>query len=306
MTGLLSLFALGLVVAWLLVVWQTVRTLRRPPRRGYAAAVARGLPGDPGELDRPAAYIEFTLERAMAPVWAIEGDDPAGPLIVATHGWGRSRLDALVRFDAVRHACSRFLAWDLPGHGDAPGVTQLGATEHRALLELVDRAFRDGMRPVVLWGWSMGAGVSIRAAGDLGRDGRLAGVIAESPYRIPRTPAANVLHLNGLPHRPTLGPALWIIGLMRGDPGWRGFDRAEAARHIRAPLLVLHGSEDSVSPPADGRAIAAAAPQGRYEEIEGGTHNGLWLDETSLLACRRSVVAFLGSLHHSGEDPRDA
>ena len=49
--------------------------------------------------------------------------------------------------------------------------------------------------------------------------------------------------------------------------------RADAAA-IAAPALVLSGGEDSVTPPAGSRALAAAMRNARYHEIPGAGHLG--------------------------------
>lgn len=41
---------------------------------------------------------------------------------------------------------------------------------------------------------------------------------------------------------------------------------------VRAPVLVVSGSDDPVTPPAAGKEIAAAVKGARYEEIAGGRH----------------------------------
>jgi pimeloyl-ACP methyl ester carboxylesterase len=41
---------------------------------------------------------------------------------------------------------------------------------------------------------------------------------------------------------------------------------------IRVPALVLVGSQDAVTPPAEAEAMAAAIPGGRLEVIEGAGH----------------------------------
>ena len=42
---------------------------------------------------------------------------------------------------------------------------------------------------------------------------------------------------------------------------------------IGTRAFVLHGSEDVVVPPENGRMLAARLPNARYEEVEGGGHN---------------------------------
>lgn len=304
MDGLLALLALGLLIAWASGVAIILRTLRRPPRRTYASAVAGARPGEPSELDPPLAFDSWTLASAgeSLAVWDVVGGDDAGPMVVMVHGWGDSRIGGLVRLPAIARNASRVLLLDLPGHGESPGRTRLGTSEARHLLDLIGRiaaADSHQPRPIVLYGWSLGAGISIvAAAASAGQDdpnsARIAGVIAEAPYRLPHTPARNVMHVRRLPHRLTLRPAFWLLGTILGvGPAWRGFDRAAHAANLRCPLLVLHGEHDEICPLRDGRDIAAAAPGGRLEVISQGLHNTLWTDEATRPACEAAVAAFL-------------
>lgn len=301
--GLLPLLALGLAASVWISTWLVVRRLRRPPRRTQAWALANGRASDPSELDSPLAFESWDLrvERGPfagldLPVWDIAGRDADGPTLVMTPGWGDSRLGMLVRAERLADRCSRMLLWDPPGEGEAPGRCRLGLDEHGPLGELLDRACADGER-VVLFGASMAAGTAIVLAAERSDDARIAGVIAESPYRTPTTPAKNVLRLAGMPWRVQTPLAYWWLGLRLGaGPLWRGFDRAAHASRVRVPMLVLHGSRDGISPLDDGEAIAKAAPRGRMEIIEGAGHNDLWTEEAFAAASAKAVGAFLRSL----------
>lgn len=277
MTGFLALLATGAALYWSVVVLYIARSLRSPPRCTYASAIARGLPGDPSELPRPldAHNWSFTWRNLSLPVWDIALDD-RGPVIILTHGWANSRVGALPRIPPLAGAgAGRLIAWDMPGHGEAPGRATLGLREPGALEALVAEVRAQGeRRPIVLYGWSLGAGVSIAAAA-AGADTAL--VVAESPYRLPVTPAAAVMRERGVPPLGRLRPALALVALGAGaDPLWRGFDRARLAARLPCPLLVIHGSRDTISPVSDGEAIARAAPRGRIVIIECAGHNDLW------------------------------
>lgn len=293
--GLLILLAEGLALCVIAGIGYTVWLLTHPTRRTYASALARGRPGTPAELDGRPAFEEWTFKsRGLElPVWDIRGLLPAGegPTAVMTHGWGDSRIGALLRVPALLPCCSRLVLWDLPGHGESPGRCTLGTREVEDLLALIDRV-GDTAGPVVLFGWSLGAGISIAAAAG-GLTG-VSGVIAEAVYRLPSTPARNVLRVRRLPYRWNLGPALMCIGLDAGaGPKWRGFDRAVHASGLRCPLLVIHGALDEVCPVEDGRAIAAAAPRGRILEFPDAGHFGLWSDERFAKVCAAEVAEFL-------------
>ncbi|MEO1585232.1 MAG: alpha/beta fold hydrolase [Planctomycetota bacterium] len=294
MIGVLQLFGVGLLVAWLGVVLYTAWSLGRVPRYTYGSAVARGRPGDPGELDRPTSYESFVVDGCAC--WSIEGDDPSGVVVVMVHGWSRSRIAALVRFEALRGVVSRVVAIDLPGHGESEGRCELGAGEWRVVRRVIEVVVADAGSPVLLHGWSMGAGVALEAAGRVDA-GMVLGVVAEAPYAMPMTPARNVMQGMGVPWRLTLRPALFLCGLTRAKgPFWRGFDRRVLAERVDVPLLVVHGDADEICPVSDGRAIAAAAPRGELVEIEGGTHDGLWIDEESRERMASALRGFLRTI----------
>lgn len=296
MTGFIALLAIGLAILWLLGVITTAWRLTHPNRRTYAFMLRRGLPGDPGELPgEPRAFTNWTLTSRgrELPVWDIKGDDPAGPPVILTHGWGNSRYDALLRLAPFLPRVSRVIMWDQPGHGDAPGTCDLGVGEAQDLAALIERIDADR---VVLFGWSLGAGVSIAAAAS--KPERIVAVLAQAPYRLAYTPAKGVLSEAALPWRATLWPAMMLIGLVRRRKltwagQWPCFDRAAYAAKLNAPLLVIHGEQDRVCPLEDGRSIAESAPDGRLVVLPGAAHNGLWANPETKAALEREIGAFL-------------
>lgn len=309
--GLCVLLLIGLAICLVATVWFSAHTLTHPPRRGYAYAVARSLPGDPSELEEPAPFDSWTLQsRGLAlPVWDVAGSDSVGPTVIVTHGWGESRVVALSRLPALRRCSRRILLWDLPGHGDSPGICSLGTREVDDLRALIDRVALDNA-PILLYGSSLGGGVSIVAAPG---DSRIAGVIAEAPYRVPIVPARNVLRGAALPYRANLPIAMALLGTRFGyGPRWAldaaagGFDRALHAARLAVPLLVLHGERDSICPVEDGRAIAAAAPQGRLVEIAGAEHTNLWTQQPFAETCADAVRRFVAALRPVTSDASTA
>ncbi|HYE61902.1 MAG TPA: alpha/beta fold hydrolase [Phycisphaerales bacterium] len=299
---LLCLFLLlGLVLAFVAVTAYTAWVLTHPYRRTYASALARGRPGDPSELNGPEGLgwqfssWELAWNGRTLPVWDVVGMNPSGPVVVLSHGWGDSRIGALSRLSGVAAFASRAVLWDLPGHGEAQGSCSLGTLEVDALTALIERIGS----PVVLYGWSLGAGVSIAAAARPANPSTPAvlGVIAEAPYCRPETPARNVLRSWGLPRGWTLASALALLGVRFGvGPRWRAFDRATLAAQLTVPVLVLHGEADDVCPLEDGRRIATGAKRGRLVAIPGAGHHGLWTDDRTAVLCRQAVGEFVAGL----------
>jgi len=300
--GLSLLLLTGLGLLWLAAIAWTVWMLTHPPRRTYAAAVSRGRPGDPTELTTGPRKFETWMLRTGGlelPVWDIPGDDPSGPVVILTHGWADSRIGGLVRVGALAPDASRTLIWDMPGHGEAPGICQLGTVEVDHLLALIEH-----VRPtdLVLMGWSLGAGVSIAAARELRESHIQVSVIAEAPYRLAPTPAANVLRARGLPVLSVIAPSFGLLRVILGSRlAASRFDRAGLARDLSARTLVLHGAEDIVCPEQDGRDIAAASG-GRFVSIPDAGHNDLWTQPESLAKCTQVVHEFIRARETSRQE----
>ena len=65
-----------------------------------------------------------------------------------------------------------------------------------------------------------------------------------------------------------LASRFFLPGFLVRDP----FDTLAALARFRGPLLVLHGRDDTIIPPAHGRALAAAVPGAVFHELPCG-HN---------------------------------
>ena len=293
--GLIQILAIGFVVSTIALIVYTAYLLTHPPRRTYAWSVSRGQPGDPGELDEPLVYEarELNTKHGHIPIWDMQGRDPSGPVVLMTHGWGSSKQGALKRLQSLADDASRIIAWDLPGHGDAPGHARMGADEHQIARTLLEE-LRLGNQPIILFGWSMGAGISLAICATSQDQYPIRGVICEALYARPITPARSVLALRGMPHRLNLAPAMALIGIRLGvGARWRGFDRVRTAPRVRVPLLLIHGDQDPISPIEDSVAVQQAAPDAQLCRIKGAGHNNLWSDEVYAQQGRAAVSAFM-------------
>jgi len=290
MGGLAELLGIGLALAIAIATWMVVWRLRHPPRRTYAWAIAKGVPGDPSELDAPRMFVATELAVGggiRCAAWDIRGDRPDGPAIICTPGWGDSKIGVLPRIDALCAHASRVIAWDPPGSGETPGTCPMGTREPAMVLEIARWLRREErVTRTIAHGWSLGGGVAVVAAGmDAPRGENLIdGVISESPYRFPWTPAFRVMRAAALPWRINGPIAMGALGVRLGvGPRWSGhggFDRAEWAKLVRVPMVVIHGTADDICPIDDGRAIAdSARAHARFVVIDGGGHNDLWADD---------------------------
>jgi hypothetical protein len=105
---------------------------------------------------------------------------------------------------------------------------------------------------LVAFGESLGTGVAVRLASEQ----PLAGLILDAPY----TSTADVASL-----------AYWYVPVR-----WLMLDQfrsIDVISEVKAPILILHGTNDQVIPFAFGERLYAAAPEPkRFVRIEGGSH----------------------------------
>jgi len=106
---------------------------------------------------------------------------------------------------------------------------------------------------IILHGESLGTSV----ATELAARRLCAGLVLEAPFPSARAVAARVL--------PVLGPILvW------------GFDTGKKIRALRAPLLIIHGTDDEVIDFALGQEVFAAASQPKeFWAVSGAHHNDI-------------------------------
>ena len=78
---------------------------------------------------------------------------------------------------------------------------------------------------------------------------------------------------------------------------------AERAGRVKVPAVVFHGTEDAMVPVGQGRALAAALPQGRFVELPGRGHNDV--PGARLRAALRSFFPEFSPAGESYSEPAD-
>ena len=233
----------------------------------------------------PAAHPTPPSARSIVlPWWFVEGRGFGTMLVI--HGWGRSRWDSLRRLPwLLEHAASIVLP-DLRGHGEAPGTTSIGHSDHLDLDQVIagagsDPASHATTGGLTIVGHSMGAMVAARLAALLAARGTSARrVVLMAPYDSLVVPMANRLRVRGLPAGPFAATAAWWLA--RGEePLHRTLAR------VQCPVLALGGGLDAVTTPDD--VHRAATPHETLIE-PGIDHANVGVEGT---ASREALHAFL-------------
>lgn len=180
---------------------------------------------------------------------------PDGRVALFLHGNAGTIGHRAGRIAPFRAAGWGVLLLDWRGYGGNPGdPSEEGlARDARAAYDLL-RARGVAAERIVIWGESLGTALAVRLGGEVAS----AAVVLEAPFT----------SMIDMAHRQY--PFVPAERLLKDR-----FESLARMPRVTAPVLVLHGSDDRLIPPDMGRALAAAAPDGRFVLVEGAGHNDL-------------------------------
>ncbi|MEW2167734.1 hypothetical protein AB0912_32770 [Streptomyces sp. NPDC007084] len=214
--------------------------------------------GDPGSaLGLEHADVDVPGELGALPAWFV----PAvrDTWVITVHGLGATREHPLnvMRFLHQRQLPVLDLAYrgDLGAPRSPDGLNHLGETEWRDLDAAIRYAVRYGARRVILYGWSTGATMALRAAAHSALRERISGLILDSPVL---DWEATLRALAGARHMPGFLLPL-AVRAAQGRTGVRGDRIASAAEpgRLSVPTLLVHGPDDAIAPWGASRRLAA-------------------------------------------------
>jgi uncharacterized protein len=243
----------GLVVAVVLAVltgllWGLQRRLVYFPDDGPVPAAAAVLPGGRD-------VVLQTSDGLRLGAWFLPGRDAEAPAVLVANGNGGHRGLRAPLAAALAGRGLAVLLFDYRGYGGNPGSPSeegLARDVRAARAHLLEEA---GVPPdrLLYFGESLGAAVVT----ELATEHPPAGLVLRSPF----VDLAAV----GAEHYPFLP----VRALLRDR-----YPVAERVAAIRVPTTVVLGGADSIVPPAQSRAVAAAAAGlHRLVEVPGADHN---------------------------------
>jgi len=272
MLGWVCVGAFALYALLVATLYLTQRSLMYFPETVATTPAQAGLP-EAGEVKLTAA------DGVPISAWTVAPQDDK-PVIVYFHGNGGALRLSVPRFRKLVGSGIGLVALEYRGYGG-----NAGSPTERGLLADADAAYAFAAahypaKQIVLWGQSLGSGVAVAIAAKR-TVGRL---ILEAPFT--SAVALAELHYRYLPTR------LLMKDQFRSD---------RRIRKVTAPLLILHGVRDQVTPYAMGEELFALANEPKHivRFLDGGHDD---LDDNGALY---AVAQFLaGDLDHSPEQPR--
>ncbi|MEU9120797.1 hypothetical protein AB0C96_13220 [Streptomyces sp. NPDC048506] len=214
-----------------------------------------GNPRDALGLD--CADVDVPGELGPLPAWFVPG--VRDTWVITVHGLGTTREHPMVVMPFLhRHRLPVLdLAYrnDLGAPRTADGINHLGDTEWRDLDAAIRYAVHYGARDVVLYGWSVGATMALRAAARSALRDRISGLILDSPVLDRHATVRALAAARGVP-RSLLPLVVRAAEGTTGMPVHRPADAADPAA-LAVPTLLFHGPDDLIAPWTASRSFAA-------------------------------------------------
>lgn len=242
----------------------------------------------PWDLGLDFVNVTVPTERGDAPAWLIPAAEPNGRWVIQVHGRGVRRHETLRGVPVFHAAGYTSLLISYRNDGEAPasadGRFGLGDTEWRDVEAAIDYALRHGATGIVLMGWSMGGAISLQAATRAAHDGRLLGIVLDSPVidwadvvayqafllRLPALVVRGALVVMGRPW----GRAVTGLHLPIDFPR---LDFVSRADDLSLPILILHSDDDGYVPSTPSRRLAELRPDiVTLEPFAVARHTKLW------------------------------
>jgi uncharacterized protein len=164
---------------------------------------------------------------------------------------------------------------------------------------VLDRLADDGVREVVLVGWSMGGNICASYLRQRRRDParfahhpRPVGLVLDAAALDWRQVLEHVASGRRIPRQ--LAALVMAYGQHAAGIDWRDLDHLADAGHLQLPVLAFHGGDDVVVPVEVSRTLADELPHVTLELVDGGGHcRSVNADPGRYLATFRRFLATL-------------
>lgn len=217
-------------------------------------------PDDPGRYGLSYRAIDLRSPRLDKPLkgWLFENPRSDGRAVLFLHGWRSHKEHMLKEYLSWLARHYTVLAFDHPNHGKSPaGTTTLGDLERDDALAALRVLRQRGYQRLGVVGVSMGGATAIGLAA---RDQDLRAIVSEGAFATPAEASLGYFVSKGFVFPEFL--ALTTAGMLSARTG-RDLFAASAERQIAQvaprPVLLIHGTRDSVIRPANAHRLHALA-----------------------------------------------
>ena len=260
------------------------------PRKGQIARETGWFWAAPWEAGLEVEHITVAGPLGSLPAWRVNAPKKSTNWTIHVHGRTTERGETLRGVKAAHDAGWNALAVSYRNDPGAPKSHDrrygLGSTEWHDVLAAIEYAKSNGATKIVLFGWSTGAVISLRAA--LAARESLATLVDGFVFDSPVISWPSIIeHHAALAHLPRwmgdavsalLGSRLApkVVGVER-PINWRLIDGGNLVGQLDRPVLLMHSADDDYVPVEPSRQLAADLPDlVEYHEFHGAGHVRLW------------------------------
>ncbi|MFX1820964.1 prolyl oligopeptidase family serine peptidase [Pseudarthrobacter sp. CC4] len=255
--------------------------------------------------------VEIQVDGGMAPAWKFApAPASAGPMsstwAIHAHGMGGKRAGALRGVPVASRLGITSLVVSFRNDGEAPPSNDsrysLGQNEWLDVEAAIKYAVDHGADRLVLFGWSLGGSMALRAANLSAHSDRIIGLVLVAPVLDWAETLTTNGSASGLPEAIAraglriLGwnAGRWVTGLNQAID-LSALDWVTRAGDLKTPTLILHGIDDKSTPVAVSERFAELRPDlVQLVRFDVPGHSLEWNADTE--KWESSVTRFLKSL----------
>lgn len=243
----------------------------------------------------PFREFDYRSELGPMPSWRVGGRGETWAIFV--HGFNVTRVAGLRILRPLRQAGLPTLLISYRNDPRAPPsedhLLHLGATEWKDLDAAARYALEHGARNLVIVGSSMGGAIVSQFIHESPRAERVSALIFDAPVLDWRAVIDLAASERGLPGF-LATTTEWTVS-SRIDFDWDAFDQIARAEDFTMPILIFHGTEDTVVPISSSEEFAAALPETvTFYPVPGAEHVESWNVDPPLFD--RRVLRFLSPI----------
>jgi alpha-beta hydrolase superfamily lysophospholipase len=233
----------------------------------------------------PAERIAFTSELGSFDAYRTPGGEKTWVILLHGNGMVVAEIRKIAEsFRGLGYPTLAITYRNDPGQPrDPSGILQYGLTEWKELEGAVRYALAQGSEGVVVFGLSMGGGIALNFMYRSPLADRVRGLVLDAPMidfgrAIDINAGKERLPLIGLPVPQALVNAAKRISELRYRVSWSEMNYLKNADALRAPMLLIHGIQDTIVPVGTSDELAAKRSDlvVSYMRSEGVEHCTSW------------------------------
>jgi pimeloyl-ACP methyl ester carboxylesterase len=229
---------------------------------------------EPEQLGLPFKEVDIQVDDGVAPAWKFApaaGGPASSTWAIHAHGMGGKRAGALRGVPVASRVGITSLVVSFRNDGEAPPSNDsrysLGQNEWLDVEAAVRYAVGNGAERLVLFGWSLGGSIALRAADLSAHSDRIIGLVLVAPVLDWAETLTSNGSASGLPKAiARAGLSLlgsnagrWVTGLKQSID-LSALDWVTRAGDLKKLTLILHGIHDKSTPVAVSKRFAELRP----------------------------------------------